>query len=70
MAGQHSEAPTQSLQKKARHIASDPTHLGNGLFVPLPSGKRIPPLLPSIVLTSLEANCYREAKVVRGPIEM
>ncbi|KAI3352060.1 hypothetical protein L3Q82_020875, partial [Scortum barcoo] len=27
------------MQKKARHIATDPTHPGNGLFVPLPSGK-------------------------------
>ncbi|KAI3353437.1 hypothetical protein L3Q82_019966, partial [Scortum barcoo] len=27
------------IQKKARHIAADPTHPGNGLFVPLPSGK-------------------------------
>ncbi|KAI3354746.1 hypothetical protein L3Q82_004579 [Scortum barcoo] len=28
------------MQKKARHIAADPTHPGNGLFVLLPSGKR------------------------------
>ncbi|KAI3353867.1 hypothetical protein L3Q82_005075 [Scortum barcoo] len=28
------------MQKKARHIAADPTHLDNGLFVPLPSGKQ------------------------------
>ncbi|KAI3367236.1 hypothetical protein L3Q82_008287 [Scortum barcoo] len=30
------------MQKKARHIiaATDPTHPGNGLFIPLPSGKR------------------------------
>ncbi|KAI3354371.1 hypothetical protein L3Q82_018898, partial [Scortum barcoo] len=27
------------IQKKAQHIAVDPTHPGNGLFVPLPSGK-------------------------------
>ncbi|KAI3375383.1 hypothetical protein L3Q82_021866 [Scortum barcoo] len=27
------------IQKKAQHIAADPTHPGNGLFVPLPSGK-------------------------------
>ncbi|KAI3376769.1 hypothetical protein L3Q82_000371 [Scortum barcoo] len=28
------------IQKKARHIAADPTHLLNGLFVLLPSGKQ------------------------------
>lgn len=28
------------VQRKARRIASDPTHPGNSLFVPLPSGKR------------------------------
>ncbi|KAK0154381.1 hypothetical protein N1851_003535 [Merluccius polli] len=31
---------TSRLQKKARCIASDPTHPGYGLFVPLPSRKR------------------------------
>ncbi|KAI3353475.1 hypothetical protein L3Q82_020003, partial [Scortum barcoo] len=33
---------TGRMQKKARrHVATDPTHPGNGLFVPLPSGKRL-----------------------------
>ncbi|KAK0137685.1 hypothetical protein N1851_026115 [Merluccius polli] len=31
---------TSRLQKKARCIATDPTHPGYGLFVPLPSRKR------------------------------
>ncbi len=28
------------VQRRARRIATDPTHPGNALFVPLPSGKR------------------------------
>ncbi|KAI3361301.1 hypothetical protein L3Q82_013467 [Scortum barcoo] len=37
------------MQKKARHIAADPTHPRNGLFVPLPSWKTHPSEIDAIL---------------------
>ncbi|KAI3351288.1 hypothetical protein L3Q82_005833 [Scortum barcoo] len=47
------------MQKKARHIAADPTHPGNGLFVPLPSGTR----LLQQQLSTVGPSCWRLGRV-------